>query len=478
MLHRARHPNGGRQDKAEEALRKSEARFRQVVESAPNAMVMINQAGLIEMVNAQAERVFGYDRAEMLGQPVEMLVPLRYRPNHPGLRGAFFDKPQSRPMGAGRDLFGLKKDGSEFPVEIGLNPIETEAGAMVLSAIVDISERKRLEERFRQVVESAPNAMVMINEAGFIEMVNAQAERVFGYDRVEMLGQPVEMLVPLRYRPSHPGLRGAFFGKPQSRPMGAGRDLYGLKKDGSEFAVEIGLNPIETEDGTKVLSAIVDISDRKLKEESIQAALTEKDVLLGEIHHRVKNNLQIVHSLLGLQSGNIADEALIGIIRESQRRVRSMALIHQTLYESKDFARVDFRKFLDSLVPTLMSSYGIGAERIALAINSVDVLLPINAAIPCGLVVNELISNALKHAFPGDRTGDIKIDLEYGGPNRVRLSVSDDGVGFPQGFDMEQTTTLGLQLVTMLVDQLGGDLIVDRANPTRFTVQFPLQKAL
>ena len=146
-------------------------------------------------------------------------------------------------MGAGRDLYGLKKDGSEFPVEIGLNPIETDEGTMVLSAIVDISSRKRLEERFRQVVESAPNAMVMINQRGVIEMVNAQAERVFGFARDEMLGQSIEMLVPERFRGNHPNLRGSFFHDPESRPMGAGRDLYGLKKDGSEFPVEIGLEP-------------------------------------------------------------------------------------------------------------------------------------------------------------------------------------------------------------------------------------------
>jgi two-component system, sensor histidine kinase PdtaS len=335
---------------------------------------------------------------------------------------------------------------------------------------------RKSEARFQQVVESAPNAMVMINQAGMIEMVNAQAERVFGYERSEMLGRSVEMLVPPRYRPNHPGLRGSFFGKPPSPPADAGHDLYGLKKDGSEFPVEIGLNPIETEDGTMVLSAIVDISDRRLKEESIQAALTEKDVLLGEIHHRVKNNLQIVHSLLGLQSGNIADGTLLGIMRESQNRVRSMALIHQTLYESKDFARVDFRKFLDSLVPTLLSSYGIGAERVALAISSINVLLPIDAAIPCGLVVNELISNALKHAFPNNRSGNIKIDLAHDAPDHVQLSVSDNGIGFPKGFEMGEATTLGLQLVTMLVDQLGGALTINPANPTSFTVQFPIQK--
>jgi two-component system, LuxR family, sensor kinase FixL len=129
------------------ALHKREERFRQVVESAPNAVVMIGTSGLIEMANAQTERVFGYTRDELLGKPVEMLVPERYRPNHPGLRTSFFANPVSRPMGAGRELYGLRKDGSEFPVEIGLNPIATEDGTLVLSAIVDISARKRLEDR-------------------------------------------------------------------------------------------------------------------------------------------------------------------------------------------------------------------------------------------------------------------------------------------------------------------------------------------
>ena len=264
------------------------------------------------------------------------------------------------------------------------------------------SALEKSEARFRQVVESAPNAMVMINADGLIEMVNAQAERLFGYPRGEILGRPVEMLVPERYRPNHPHLRGLVFGDPQSGPMG---DLYGLRKDGSEFPVEIGLNPIETEEGPMVLSAIVDISDRKQKEERIHAALKEKDVLLGEIHHRVKNNLQVVYSLLQLQSANIKDETALKLLTESQNRIRSMALIHQKLYESKDFASVDFKDFLDSLAPILVSSYSVDPVGVTLAISAAEVSLPINAAIPCGLIVNELVSNALKHAFPGRPAG-------------------------------------------------------------------------
>jgi PAS domain S-box-containing protein len=464
-----------RRQGTERALWQNEERFRLVVEAAPNAIVMINQSGAIEMVNAQAERVFGYARSELLGQPVEMLVPERFRTGHPGMRCSFFAEPRSRPMGAARDLYALRKNGSEFPVEIGLNPIETDEGTMVLSAIVDISERKRLEERFRLVVESAPNAMVMINQTGAIEMVNAQAERVFGYVRAELLGQPVEMLVPERFRDGHPGMRCSFFAEPRSRPMGAGRDLYALRKNGSEFPVEIGLNPIETDEGTMVLSAIVDISERKHHEEHIAHDLKEKDVLLGEIHHRVKNNLQIVDSLLELQLPNISDPAVVEILKDAQNRIRSMGLIHQTLYQSQDFASVDFSGFLAALIPNLSVSYAAEPSRVALSIDAVGVLLPISVAVPCGLMVNELITNAFKHGFPGGRPGEITVSLRHEPGERVVLSVSDDGVGIPEGLDIAQAETLGLQLVTLLTDQLGAELVIQRSHPTRFELRLPDQ---
>ena len=267
-----------------------ERRFRLVVEAAPNAMVMVDPAGKIVMLNAQAESVFGYSRAELTGQPVEMLVPQRLRSRHPELRKTFFADPQPRAMGAGRDLYGLRKDGGEFPIEIGLNPIETDEGTMVLSAIVDITARKAAElalreseQRFRLVVEAAPNAMVMIDPASKIAMVNTQAERVFGYSRAELAGQSVEMLVPERFRGHHPELRRTFLADPRPRPMGAGRDLYGLRKDGSEFPIEIGLNPIETDEGTMVLSAIVDITGRKAAAQALRESEQRYSVLVDGV---------------------------------------------------------------------------------------------------------------------------------------------------------------------------------------------------
>jgi two-component sensor histidine kinase len=152
-----------------------------------------------------------------------------------------------------------------------------------------------------------------------------------------------------------------------------------------------------------------------------------------------------------------------------------MSLIHQTLYVSKDFARVDFASFLDSLLPTLVSSYGVSSDRVTLSTHVDQVQLPINAAIPCGLLVNELISNALKHAFPNDMRGEIKIELKMDGGADVILIVTDNGVGIPGELDLSQTTTLGLQLVNLLGEQLGGELDINRANPTRFHLKFPAQ---
>jgi PAS domain S-box-containing protein len=243
--------------------RRSEEMLRMAVDAAPNAMIMADASGIIVLVNAQTEKLFGYTREELVGCGVDMLIPKKYRQAHPGYRADFMREPRARAMGAGRDLFGVRKDGSEFPVEIGLNPMKTEQGMRVLSAIVDITERRRSEEMFRIAVDAAPNAMVMVDAGGKIVMVNTQTETLFGYTREELIGSGVEILIPQRYRGAHPAYRLDFMREPLARSMGVGRDLYGVRKDGSEFPVEIGLNPIETERGTLVLSAIIDITQRK-----------------------------------------------------------------------------------------------------------------------------------------------------------------------------------------------------------------------
>lgn len=206
----------------------------------------------------------------------------------------------------------------------------------------------------------------------------------------------------------------------------------------------------------------------------LERRVHEKDILLGEIHHRVKNSLQVVSSLLSLEAARITDPSVIEMLQSTQNRIRSMALIHQTLYQSNDFAHVDFHAFLRSFVPTLIQSYSLHPERIELTFHVAEVRLPIDAAVPCGLIVNELTSNALKHAFPDGRSGQIVIDFSHDRDNHATLSVTDDGVGIPEDFDFDRSDTLGVQLVHVLAGQLCGVVTVRRAAPTQFVVRFPL----
>jgi protein-histidine pros-kinase len=245
----------------------SELTFQLIVESAPNALILVNKEGKIAFVNSYCERLFGYNRSELIGQSVETIIPQRYREKHPGFRNMFFDSPQARAMGAGRELFALTKSGTEFPVEIGLNPLVTVEGTLVLAAIIDITERKQAEERLRLVVESAPNAMVLVDHEGRITLVNTETERLFGYTRNELMAQSVEMLIPQRFKENHPEFRNLFFATPNARSMGAGRDLFAMRKNKTEFPVEIGLNPIESRQGNMVLASIIDITERKKAEE-------------------------------------------------------------------------------------------------------------------------------------------------------------------------------------------------------------------
>ncbi|HZV54457.1 MAG TPA: histidine kinase dimerization/phosphoacceptor domain -containing protein [Rhodocyclaceae bacterium] len=332
------------------------------------------------------------------------------------------------------------------------------------------------EDSFRRVVEWAPNAMVMADAEGRIVLVNAEMERLFGYRRSELVGRSVDQLVPDRLSGNHASLRSGFFDSPAPRPMGSGRDLFARHADGSEFPVEIGLNPIDTENGVMVLASIVDITERKRAQQRIEKALQEKTVLLNELHHRVKNNLQMISSLLNLQAGNVDDPRLRTVLDECQSRVKAMGLTHQLLYEHKDFSRVDVGEYLSRLAQLLLSAYRARGGRITMRLTLAPerYYIGLEQAIPCGLAVNELITNAFKHAFPDERNGEITIGLVAAEEDgKVLLTVADNGVGLPPDFNLGAAKSLGLRLLPLLADQMRGSVTIDSSNGSRFELRFP-----
>lgn len=255
----------------EEALRESQARLAGIVDSAMDAIITVDEAERVLVFNRAAERMFGRSAEESIGQRLDQLMPERFRADHAAhIRGFGETGVTTRAMAGARSVYGLRADGREFPIEASISQVEA-GGQKFYSVIMrDISDRQRAEERFRQLIEHAPNGMVMVERKGKIALVNGQIEKSFGYNRDELLGQPVEILVPPRFRAHHSAFRADFTANPSARAMGAGRDLYGLRKDGSEFPVEIGLNPLDTDEGVMVLGTIVDITERKQAEEKMR----------------------------------------------------------------------------------------------------------------------------------------------------------------------------------------------------------------
>ncbi|MGE3174755.1 MAG: sensor histidine kinase [Planctomycetota bacterium] len=328
----------------------------------------------------------------------------------------------------------------------------------------------------RDVFAAAPSAMVLVAADGRIRLANQAAASLFGYAPGELHGLGIEVLVPPHYRDLHPLWRRKYGERPTSRAMGAGRDLFGVRKDGREVPIEIGLNPIDADGEPLVLAAVIDISHRVRSEAALRTALHEKETLLREIHHRVKNNMQVVSSMLGLQTRYVDDAAFRASLDECRGRVRSMALIHEKLYRSDSLATIDFGAYAGELARMLVQAMAPDGN-VRLRAACAPLALPIDLAVPAGLILNELLTNALKHGFADGRPGDLHVTVRDDGPHGAALIVADDGRGLPPAFDPASDHTLGLRIVRSLLRQLDGALHVADDGRAAFTVTFPLATA-
>jgi PAS domain S-box-containing protein len=356
-------------------------------------------------------------------------------------------------------------------------PVETEAsggeigelstaiGQMVSYMVSNIKERINYNEA---VLKGISDPMLVVDRDGRITFFNEPASALTGFSADGALGQLVGEVTKA-------AVAGGIRESIRKGEVVMGFEDNIVTKDGRTAIVRGSSAPLKDADGMAIGTILLlhDITPEREADERIKAQLKEKEVLLKEIHHRVKNNLQIISSLLNLQSTYIKDQQALGMFKESQNRVRSMALIHEKLYQSKDIARVDFAEYIRNLAGNLIRSYGSSPAMVKLVIDADQISLGVDTAIPCGLIINELVTNSLKYAFPDGRHGEIRVSLKReNGDGLYRLVIADNGVGLPASIELRKTTTLGLQLVTTLVDQLNGSIEIRRGNGTEYIVTF------
>jgi protein-histidine pros-kinase len=317
----------------------------ELLHAAADAAIVTDADGRIVFANRGAETLFGYPAEELVGRPVEMLMPEEHRSQHEEYRGRYKDSPRARPLLSGLDLYGLRKDGSRFRAEIALTPVSTNAGLLVASTIREVRAGDESEAYFRTMLETAPDAMIIVDERGRIAIVNRQAEDMFGYTRAELLGNQVEMLLPEQVRKEHLEHRGGYAANPELRPMGPGLDLLGRRKDGREFPVEISLSPVETSSGMFISSVIRDVTKRRQMEQEIIAARQAAEraqkantAFLAAASHDLRQPVQALSLLNGALRRTVKDKRAQEMIESQEHSLTAMTNLLNSLL---DISRLD-----------------------------------------------------------------------------------------------------------------------------------------
>jgi PAS domain S-box-containing protein len=574
--------------------------FFAALDVVPSGVLVADADGTIVRVNASLEQIFGYDRGELLGRKVEELLPERVRAHHAVLRGGFTANPQAKLMGQGRDLVGLRKDGTEVPIEVGLGPLHLDRGVFVVANVAEITERRGVDREAlsTRVFDQSPVGMAILDKSLRYVHVNPALTRLLGYAPNELLGKTPRDITPpgehaederlagllsrgelsAYFRTKHyvrkdgslldvqvsaapvkDGLgnvsgylgqvydlteakaqeraleheRSRFRALVEAAPIGIfeidrdGRvtfmnsiwaELTGLSREDAA-SIEMREKGIHPDDRQRVLSVFAeagrcgraysfefrytppggkmrrlstsatpvrdsagqvagfigvtdDVTLRAETAEATERSLREKETLIKEIHHRVKNNLQIVGSIVSLQAKGVEDERLRPMFDDLRDRIHAIALLHERLYRSPDLADIDLDAYLGGLVTDAAQAAGIDANRARVTSAGPPIRLDMDRAVPVGLLVNELVTNAFKHGRRGPAPPSVEVVIE-GMREGARITVIDDGPGFPGGVTPTEGASLGLFLVRSLARQLRARTTF-ASGPTRCVVEFPL----
>ncbi len=456
--------------------RSSVETFQNLFDSISDAVYIQDSNGHFLEVNSGAVEMYGYDQSYFIGKkPQALAAPGKVDMDNMKtfIQKALDGNTQSF------EWWGKRKNGEVFPQEVVMSKGSYFGDDAVITIARDISERykaeeelRKNEEMFRQLFQNSPISIALLDKRQEIRQVNAAFSETFGYDTEEVKGLNIDQLIVPEHekKEAHEISNTIFEGKP------AFHSGKRLRKDGGYVDVLIYGVPVTVNEKTVAIFGIyVDISERKQAEEKIKKSLKEKEVLLAEIHHRVKNNLAVITGLLELQVYNTSSEEAIDVLTNSQMRVNSIALIHEKLYQNKNLSEICFEQYLKDLTDAILASMGSSQTDIDISMNIDPVSLTVNQAIPCGLILNEIITNAFKHAYPEKEKGNITINLNRRGDD-IYLYVVDDGIGIPDEIDLENPKSLGIKLIHTLSRQLNAEAEFSNQNPgTKFALQFTLE---
>ena len=455
--------------------KKAEEEYKTVLLTAMDGFTIDDMQGRILYVNDAYCRLMGYTRDELLTMRISDIEAVE--------RQEETAQHLKKIMEVGGDHFETHyrcKDGRIVDVEISANYIDTGGGRLFVF-VRDITERRQAEvalrqtvENFRRSLDESPLGVCIVTKEGELIYVNQAMLDFDGGDSIEEFKK-----TPLNQRYTPESFAESRIRREKRKREDHGPSEYDISivtKDGKIRHLHVFRKNIVWDGERQFLVLYNDVTERKQAEAQIHASLREKEILLSEIHHRVKNNMQVISSLLDLQAKSSGNQALAEMLNESQRRIRSMSMIHEQLYDSKDFARIDLVGYVRALSQELFQLYKINPGRIDMIVQTDgDVYVDINKAIPCGLILNELISNVLKHAFPGGEHGEILIIIRETKDTEIEILLRDNGLGMPDDVDIHNPQTVGLYLVNGLVkNQLDGQIEVRRDNGTEFRIIFPL----